>query len=132
MTILSPWLIEAPGDKCMSFGRLVLSPAKIARAWLDWRTTGMREFRSVISKTRDERAPTSVTRPTNPSPVIVAWPFRTPDLLPTLITTLLAKAPPVSAIARAVMKPAAGSTGKFNNLRKFLFSASSFLATACH
>ena len=92
----------------------------------------MREFRSVISKTRDERAPTSVTRPTNPSPVIVAWPFRIPDLFPALITTLLAKAPPVSAIARAVMKPAAGSTGKFNNPRKFLFSISSFLAAACH
>ena len=58
----------------MSFRRSELSPARMARVPVDSTRTGVREFKSVSSRTRAERAPTDRTRPTRPSPVTTGEP----------------------------------------------------------
>ena len=84
-------------------------------------TTGMRELRSVISSTRAARLPTSVSRPTSPSPVIAAWPRASALLRCRHRSSRCAhSAPPELAMTRAVTYETPFSGTTFRRPRSWL------------
>ena len=121
------WPTSISASRGMNWSEAValLSPASTARWRVASTSTGTRELRSVTSRMREARRPTSTTRPTSPAPVIAAWPRSTPSPAPALTSRVRTKALPESPITRAEMKAGRDSRRRLSKPRSAAFSCSS-------